>query len=119
MLSPITFSISGLDDFMNADSVPLQTVKLIEGKPLGLDHPYFERKEKGVKAGIWRSSAYTEWYEYYPCDEFMYVISGHVFVENCNFSHCYDEGIAFLIPKGFKGYWRQSVEMVKYYMIVE
>ena len=69
--------------------------------------------------GLWRSSAYTEWYDSYPCDEFMVVLEGEVTIESDSFCATYGPGAAFLIPKGFQGYWRQPVAMVKYYAIVE
>lgn len=116
---PILLSPVGPEGFLSAAAVALPTAKLIDGQPMGLDHAYYERPTAGLKVGIWRSSAYTEWYESYPCDEFMYVIEGHVIVENDDFSCSYDAGSAFLIPKGFRGFWRQPVEMLKYYVIVE
>ena len=119
MLTPVTISSSGPNGFLEVTPVSLPTAKLIEGNPVGLDHAYFERPSAKLKAGIWRSSPYTEWYDDYPCDEFMYVLEGHVFLENESFSECYEAGSAFLVPKGFRGYWRQPVPMLKYYVIIE
>ena len=31
----------------------------------------------------------------------------------------YRAGETFFVPKGFKGYWRQSEPMLKYYVIIE
>jgi uncharacterized cupin superfamily protein len=119
MPDPITFSATGPQDFMTAATTALPTAKLIEGQPFGRDHAYFERPEAKLKVGLWRSSAYTEWYESYPCDEFMVVLEGEVTIESDSFCETYGPGAAFLIPKGFQGYWRQPVAMVKYYAIVE
>lgn len=83
---------------------------------MGLDHAWYE--QGAVKAGIWRSCGYTEFYESYPCDEFMVVLEGEVTVENESFSATYKVGDSFLIPKGFRGFWRQPGDMLKYYMIV-
>lgn len=118
-VTPISFQASGPGDFLDRVPLSLPTAKLIQGEPRGLDHVYFERISSKLKAGIWRSSAYTEWYDDYPCDEFMYILEGHVIVENDTFSKRYDAGDAFLIPRGFSGYWRQPVAMLKYYCIVE
>lgn len=118
MPDPITFSATGPQGFMADAGVPLPTAKLIEGTPIGRDHPYFSRPEAGLTVGIWRSCAYTEWYESYPCDEFMVVLEGEVTIESDTFSATYGPGAAFLIPKGFCGYWRQPVAMVKYYAIL-
>lgn len=120
MITPVRFDPNGPDDFLDpARNVVLPSASLVEGTPNGADHVYFERESAGLKAGIWRSEPYVEWYESYPCDEFMYVLEGHVFVHNDEFSECYEKGSAFLLPRGFRGYWRQPVPMLKYYVIIE
>jgi uncharacterized protein len=116
---PISFSSTGPEDWMTRPDVPLEYAKLIEGKPMGLDHAYFTRPNPKIRAGIWRSSAYTEWYDSYPCDEFMYVLEGHVIMECEGYSKKFGKGDAFFVPKGFKGYWKQPVAMLKYYVIIE
>jgi uncharacterized cupin superfamily protein len=119
MTVPIRLSPTGPAGFLQAAGKALPTATLIEGSPVGADHVYFERPEARLKVGIWHSSACTEFYEDYPCDEFMVVLEGHVIVENERSSERFDPGDAFLIPKGFRGYWRQPVAMTKYYAIVE
>jgi uncharacterized cupin superfamily protein len=119
MKTPISFSPTGPQGWESAENETQPTAELIEGNPFGLDHAYFSRPETGVRSGIWRSEAYTEFYENYPCDEFMYVLEGSVTVEADNFHHTYRKGDAFLIPKGFRGFWRQTEAMQKYYVIVE
>ncbi|MBI2718396.1 MAG: DUF861 domain-containing protein [Rhizobiales bacterium] len=119
MTKPIRFSATGPKGWMEAADVALETAKLIEGQPLGQDHVYFRRDRPGVRAGIWRSTPYTEWYDSYPCDEFMYVIEGHVILEGEGFSERFGAGEAFLLPRGYRGFWRQPVAMLKYYVIVE
>jgi uncharacterized cupin superfamily protein len=118
MTTPIKFSSTGPNGWIETPDGPLETAKLIEGSPEGLDHVYFERAEKKITSGIWRSSPYTEYYESYPCDEFMYVLDGHVILKNDDFEEKYEKGDAFLLPKGFKGYWKQPVSMLKYYVII-
>jgi len=119
MSTPIRFSATGPLGWMAAADGPLETAKLIEGQPQGLDHVYFKRAQPSVRAGIWRSSPYTEWYDSYPCDEFMYVLDGYVVLENDDFSEKYEKGDALLVPKGFRGYWKQPVAMLKYYVIID
>lgn len=118
MPDPIRFTAAGPAGFLSAAGVALPTATLLQGQPVGLDHAYYERAEAGVKAGIWRSCGYVEFYDSYPCDEFMLVLEGEVTVENESFSETYKAGDAFLIPKGFRGTWRQPGDMLKYYMIV-
>jgi hypothetical protein len=48
----------------------------------------------------------------------MVILEGEVTVENESFSATYKAGDSFLIPKGFRGFWRQPGDMLKYYMIV-
>ena len=119
MPAPIRFSSSGPTGWMAAADVLLDTAKLIEGSPQGQDHAYFQRQNPKIKAGIWRSSPYTEWYDSYPCDEFMYVLDGHVTLENDEVSETFRAGDAFVMPRGFRGYWKQPVPMLKYYVIIE
>jgi hypothetical protein len=119
MTLPIKFSATGPQGWLKQPDVRLETATLIDGQPKGLDHIYFQRAETKVKSGIWRSSAYTEWYDDYPCDEFMLVLEGSVTLESKGFSETYGKGDAFLLPKGFKGYWKQTEPMLKYYVIIE
>ena len=95
MILPIRFSKSGPDGWSNLADLPLE------------------------HAGIWRSTAYTERYDHYPTDEFMVILKGEVTLENDEVSETFREGDAFFVPKGFKGVWRQPVDMVKLYVIVE
>lgn len=116
MPDPIRFTAAGPAGFLTAAGVALPTAELVSGQPVGLDHAYYERGD--VKAGIWRSSGYTEFYDSYPCDEFMVVLEGEVTLDNDTFTATYKAGDCFLLPKGFRGFWRQPGEMLKYYMIV-
>ncbi|MFT4607032.1 MAG: putative cupin superfamily protein [Gammaproteobacteria bacterium] len=118
MSNPIKLSAQGPAGWMKTPNLELETATLIEGKPRGADHLYFENSKQELKAGIWRSCAYTEYYDSYPCDEFMYILEGSVTLENETFSETYSKGDAFILPTGFKGYWKQTEEMLKYYVIV-
>ena len=75
--------------------------------------------EARMRTGIWRSQAYSEYYDSYAADEFMYVIEGSVTLEAEGFAQTYRAGEAFFVPKGFCGFWRQTEPMVKFYVIVE
>lgn len=119
MPKPVRFSSTGPDGWLALPDLALEHAELLSGKPLGLDHAYFSRPEKGVRAGIWRSTAYTERYEDYPTDEFMLVLEGEVSLEADDFQETYRKGDSFLVPKGFKGVWRQPVDMLKFYVIIE
>ena len=118
MKLPIKFSKEGPNGWLAAQNKPLETAKLVSGKAVGLDHIYYKNSSPSVQAGIWRSSPYTEFYEEYPCDEFMYIIEGSVTIEADNFKATYCKEEAFLLPKGFRGYWKQEEPMLKYYVII-
>lgn len=118
MTTPIRFSSSGPGDWLTLPNQPLEHAELLKGVPMGLDHAYFSRPQAKLRAGIWRSEAYTERYDDYPCDEFMIVLEGEVTLENDDFRETYRKGDAFLVPKGFRGVWNQPVAMLKYYVIV-
>lgn len=119
MEKPVRFVATGPDGWMGSTNVLLETAKLIEGEATGQDHVYFSRETRGVRAGIWRAQPYTDFYEDYPCDEFMYVLEGSVTLENDDFSETYRKGDAFLVPKGFRGFWRQTEPMLKYYVMLD
>lgn len=119
MQKPVRFSPTGPEGWLGLPDLALEYAELLSGKPLGLDHAYFLRPEKGIRAGIWRSTAYTECYEDYPTDEFMIVLEGEVTLEGDDFRETYRKGDCFLVPKGFKGVWRQPVDMLKFYVIIE
>ena len=116
---PIRFSLSGPNGWQSLEDIPLDHAELLAGLPRGQDFAYFQRPEAKLRAGIWRSTAYTERYENYPADEFMFILKGEVTLENDAVSETFREGDAFLLPKGFKGIWRQPVDMLKLYVIVE
>ena len=119
MTQPIRFAAQGPEGWAATPDVPLETAELLTDQPFGLDHIYFQRNTPGVRAGIWRSTPYTEFYESYPCHEFMYVIEGSVTLENDDFSETYTQGDAFLVPKGFRGTWKQTEPMLKYYVMID
>jgi uncharacterized cupin superfamily protein len=119
MTAPIRFSPTGPDNWQSLPNIPLEYAELLSGLPLGQDFAYFNRPEAKLRAGIWRSTAYTERYDSYPFDEFMVILKGEVTLENDLMSETFRPGDAFLVPKGFKGNWRQPVEVVKFYVIVE
>lgn len=119
MKKPIRFSDNGPDGWMKSANVPLETAQLIEGPAMGQDHIYFSRETPGIRSGIWRAAPYTDFYEDYPCDEFMYVLEGSVTLENDDFCETFRKGDAFLVPKGFRGFWKQTEPMLKFYVMID
>ena len=119
MNTPVKFAMTGPDGWKNAADTALETAELIKGQPMGRDHAYFENADSGIRAGLWRSTPYTEFYESYPGTEFMYVLEGSVTLENDTFSETYVKGDAFLVPKGFRGTWKQTEPMLKYYVMID
>jgi uncharacterized cupin superfamily protein len=99
--------------------IELETADLVEGEAIGQDHIYYSREKPGVRAGIWRAEPYTDFYENYPFDEFMYVLEGSVTLESEDFIETYQKGDAFLVPKGFRGTWKQTEPMLKFYIMVD
>ncbi|MEQ8602108.1 MAG: cupin domain-containing protein [Marivibrio sp.] len=78
-----------------------------------------ERPSTGVRVGAWEAGAYEEAYESYPVDEFMVLIEGTVALDYPDgASQVFGPGAAFLLPKGFRGVWRQEERVVKYFTIV-
>ncbi|MDA0219083.1 MAG: cupin domain-containing protein [Proteobacteria bacterium] len=119
MTLPVKFSPNGPEGWMAKPDVLQETAKLVDGLPMGNDHVYFDRVTPKFRAGIWRSQPHTEWYDSYATDEFMVVLEGEVTLENDDFRETYRKGNAFFVPKGFRGFWRQTQPMLKYYVIIE
>lgn len=119
MTLPIKLSPTGPEGWLAKPDVPQETATFIAGTPMGADHVYFDRANPKYRMGIWRSQPYTEFYDSYAADEFMVVLEGSVTLETDGFSETYAKGDAFFVPKGFRGYWRQSEPMLKYYVIIE
>lgn len=119
MTLPIKFSATGPEGWLAIPDVPQATATFIDGHPMGADHVYYATDKPKFFTGIWRSQAYTEFYDSYAANEFMYVLEGSVTLESDGFSETYRKGDAFFVPKGFKGYWRQTEPMLKYYVIIE
>lgn len=119
MKLPVKFNNSGPAGWKEAADVPLETAELLTAQPMGLDHAYFENETSGIRAGIWRSTPYTEFYDSYPFTEFMVILEGTVTLENDDFSETYSKGDAFLVPKGFRGRWKQTEPMLKYYVMID
>lgn len=115
---PVRLAPSGPSGWLSLPDQPLEHAELVEGRPVGLEHLYFERPESGLRCGIWRCEAYTERYDAYPADEFMIVLEGEVTLEGEGFRDTFRKGDAFFVPKGFKGVWHQPVAMRKYFVIV-
>lgn len=114
---PVQFDPLGPEGFADL-RVPLPYARLINGSPAGADHVYFQRKSVRLTAGLWRADPYEEFYDAYPCDEFMVMLKGEVTVGNDQQEWTFRSGDAFLIPKGFRGFWRQTTSVEKYYVIV-
>jgi hypothetical protein len=119
MNTPVKFAPTGPEGWANLRDTALETAELIKGQPMGADHSYFTNDASGIRAGLWRSTPYTEFYESYPCTEFMYVLEGSVTLENDDFCETYTKGDAFLVPKGFRGFWKQTEPMLKYYVMID
>ena len=78
MTLPIKFSPTGPEGWMARPDVPQETATFVSGTPVGADHMYFDRANPKYRMGIWRSQPYTEFYDSYAADEFMYVLEGSV-----------------------------------------
>ena len=52
MTLPMKFSINDPVDWLREKDKLLDTANLISGRPLGLDHTYYEKDKPFLKAGI-------------------------------------------------------------------
>ena len=71
-----------------------------------------------VKIGVWECEAYAEHIDSYPYDEYMRVLTGSVMITaDGGSTKTYLVGDSFFMPRGFKGIWKQTETMKKYFAI--
>ena len=91
--------------------------RVVEGDPHHETTSRFQSPDKTLLAGTWTSTP-GKWNAFSDRDEFCYIISGHVQLisesgEVCDFR----AGDAFLIPNGFRGFWKVIETTTKHYVI--
>lgn len=118
MTHPIRFDPTGPAGFLDLKEA-LPTADLISGSPEGGEHLFLDNEATGTRAGLWHSTPYTERYDSYPINEFMYIIEGSVTLIDDSGEHTFRAGDSFVLPKGFSGTWKQDEYMLKYFYMSE
>ena len=109
-----------MESNVELQDIPQQAPEAITaGDPQEKDHTYYTSEDESLSAGVWESTAGTLEVEYYPVDEFCYVISGSVVITNHedNSREEIKAGEAFFIPKGTGLTWHVPEHIRKYYVI--
>jgi len=93
--------------------VPFWTVKAGQGaRASGVSS--FKSGDRKFDAGVSQYERVTLELRDWPVDEFMYILEGRVEITDANgHSRTYGPGDAFVMPKGFRGTWRQLSKIRK------
>jgi uncharacterized cupin superfamily protein len=79
-----------------------------EERPQAANVDTFSSADKAFVAGVSRYDRMTLELRDWPIDEFMYILEGQVEITpEGGQARTYGPGDAFVMPKGFKGTWRQ------------
>ena len=72
----------------------------------------------GLTAGVWSASPVVARFEAYPFDEFMTVLDGSLTLEPDGADPItLHRGQSFVIPKGWRGVWRQTETLRKHFVV--
>lgn len=95
--------------------------KTVVGEPpKETGHNFFTNEAGNLTAGVWEATAYREEIDNCPVDELMVVLEGSVTITDADGeTQTFRPGDAFVMPKGFKGTWKNTETMRKFYAILE
>lgn len=106
---------SGLQVWPAMDPAGLES-----GVPVETGHEYFGNEELGLTAGVWHCTPFVSTMEPYPVDEFMQVLEGSVTIETEDGTETtIRAGECFVIPRGLVCKWKQSEDILKFYVIFD
>lgn len=87
------------------------------GAPVEYGYTYYCDPAGRMIAGIWESEPGSLRFESYPCDEFCYVLSGSITLQETDGeAQEFSAGDSFVICKGFRGLWQMTERTKKYYV---
>ena len=91
---------------------------LVAGSPEAKGHYWVQDEANGVTAGIWHCTPFTTKSGPYKVNEFMHLLKGSVSFDYADgTSETFEAGDSFVVPKGTVRNWRQSEDVVKYFVI--
>ena len=91
---------------------------LVAGKPVQSGHNYFTDETGNLTAGVWHCTPFTAKSSPYDVNEFMLVLDGSVTIVHENGDEqTIKAGQSFVIPKGTPCAWKQSEDILKFYVI--
>eukprot|EP01113_Clastostelium_recurvatum_P025079 TRINITY_DN3010_c0_g1_i3.p1 TRINITY_DN3010_c0_g1~~TRINITY_DN3010_c0_g1_i3.p1 ORF type:complete len:152 (-),score=30.64 TRINITY_DN3010_c0_g1_i3:43-453(-) len=91
---------------------------IVSGKPKAGVNSQFMSADKKLSAGLWRSTV-GKWGPWDQTeDEVCFVTSGRAIISDKKdkVKFVVKKGDAFVIPKGFSGYWETSEDFSKYFV---
>ncbi len=121
MIETLLLDPNGLPDSGMGEWQTMTGADLLTDAPKERNAIVFESGEEGnrlVKIGVWECEAYAEHMNSYPYDEYMRVLDGSVIIiPDGGEAVTYKVGDSFFMPRGFKGVWKQTETMKKYFAI--
>jgi uncharacterized cupin superfamily protein len=115
-LSPIRFDRKGREGLHEWEKIPAST--LDAGDPVQSGENLFTDDTGKVTAGVWHCTPFTTKLAPYDVNEFMYVLDGSVTIIHENGDQqTIRAGQSFVIPKGTPCVWKQTENILKFYVI--
>ena len=118
-LTPIRFDPAGPEGGlercpdMNPDGI-------VSAVPVEHEHQYYTDPTGQLTAGLWTCTPFEDRMAPYPVDEFMLLLEGAIILAYEDGSEeTFSAGEAFAIPKGTVCAWRQTVDVRKFFLILD
>lgn len=91
--------------------------RVVEGDPHHVTKLQYRSPDGSLIAGTWTSTP-GKWHAFSDRDEFCQILSGHVqLISEEGVVQEFNQGDAFLIPNGFRGYWNVIETTTKHFVI--
>jgi uncharacterized cupin superfamily protein len=83
-------------------------------------HIFFTNSTGNVNVGVWQCTPCTEETRDYPYDQCCFVLEGTMTItDQSGHTETFKPGDAFVIPRGFNGFFRMTGDFKNYFITVE
>lgn len=91
---------------------------LVAGEPVAHGRYHLQDEANGLTAGVWHSTPFTSKVVPYRVNEFMHLLQGSVTFEYPDgTADTFKAGDSFIVPKGTVRNWKQTEDVLKYFVI--
>ncbi len=119
-LRSIRYSNQGPGDSGLQPWDPISKESLISGDPVQSGHVYHSDDTGQLTSGVWHCTPMVAKPGPYDVNEFMLVLDGAITLEYANGdAETFSAGECFVIPKGTPLSWKQTGDVLKYWVIFE